>query len=43
MNIEKWKSSISNLNMEIVSQNRAKMIYSFLPSLDEAILLHLIF
>jgi hypothetical protein len=35
VSIQQWETSISNLNLDIVSENRAKMIYSFLPTSDE--------
>ena len=43
VSIQQWKISISNLDLDIVSENRAKMIYSFLPSSDEVRIINLIF
>ncbi len=43
VSIQQWEISISNLNLEIVSENRAKMIYSFLPTSDEERIAYLIF
>jgi hypothetical protein len=43
VSIQQWKISISNLDLDIVSENRAKMIYSFLPTSDEVRIINLIF
>ena len=38
MTLDIWGKSIAQLNTDVISDNRAKMIYSFLPTLEEVII-----